>query len=56
MEKPLKTEGAIDSVTPSTRALNRLLGISPAPRMLTSYEIALLRQSKREIARKIAGK
>lgn len=38
------------SATPSTALLNRKLGISPAPRMLTGSEIDLLRQSAREIA------
>ena len=38
------------SATPSTALLNRKLGTSPAPRMLTKSEIDLLRQSAREIA------
>lgn len=38
------------SITPSTAALMRRLGPSPAPRMLTPSEVALLRASKREIA------
>ena len=43
--------GAGDSpLTPSTALLKRRLGISPAPRMLTPYEIGLLRRSKREMA------
>ena len=42
--------GAPSSVTPSTALLNRRLGISPAPRMLTQSEIDLLRQSAKEIA------
>ena len=37
-------------VNVSTALLNRKLGTSLAPRMLTPSEIALLRQSKREIA------
>ena len=37
-------------LTPSTAKLNRRIGTSPAPRMLTPYEIDLLRQSKREIS------
>ena len=36
--------------TPSLALLNRRLGTSPAPRMLTPYEIDLLRQSKKEMA------
>lgn len=50
MGKNLNTGGNLDSVTPSTRLLNQKLGTSPAPRMLTPSEIALLQQSKREIA------
>jgi hypothetical protein len=50
MEKNLKHGGRKTSVTPSTALLNQKLGISPAPRMLTPSEIALLRQSKREMA------
>ena len=38
------------SVTPSTALLNRKIGPSPAPRMLTPSEIDLLRRSTREIA------
>ena len=38
------------SITPSTAELNRIVGYSPAPRMLTPYEIRLLRRSAREIA------
>ena len=38
------------SATPSTALLNRRLGTSPAPRMLTPYEIDLLRRSAQEIA------
>ena len=39
-----------NGVTPSTALLNRMIGTSPAPRMLTPYEIRLLRQSKKEMA------
>ena len=39
------------SPTPSIALLNRTLGPSPAPRMLTPYEIELLRQTKVEIDR-----
>ena len=42
--------GAPTSVTPSTALLNRKLGTSPAPRMLTRSEIDLLRRSAKEIA------
>ena len=55
MERNLNSGGEKDSVTPSTRLLNQKLGTSPAPRMLKPSEIALLRQSKQEIARKLMG-
>ena len=42
--------GGSVSATPSTALLNRRLGTSPAPRMLTPYEIDLLRRSAKEIA------
>ena len=35
--------------TPSAVKLKQLIGPSPAPRMLTPYEIELLRKSKREM-------
>jgi hypothetical protein len=44
------------SVTPSTRLLNQMLGVAPAPRRLTDDEIALLRASKRELAELAAGR
>lgn len=37
-------------LTPSTVKLKRLIGTSPAPRMLTPYEIELLRQAAKEVA------
>lgn len=40
-------------VTPSTASLIRRLRISPGPRMLTPFEIDLLRSSKREISREV---
>ena len=40
--------GKSASATPSTASLNRKLGTSPAPRMLTPSEIDLLRRSKAE--------
>lgn len=52
MTQPPLAAGRHDSLTPSTRLLNQKLGTSPAPRMLTPSEIALLRQSKREIAQR----
>jgi len=56
MKQNLNIGGKTDSVTPSTRLLNQKLGTLSAPRTLQPSEIALLRQSKREIARKFAGK
>ena len=49
-ERTLRSGGKDTSVTPSTASLNRKLGTSPAPRMLTRSELDLLRQSAREIA------
>ena len=49
-ERILKNGGKNISSTPSIALLNRRLGTSPAPRMLTPYEINLLRQSKKEVA------
>lgn len=49
-----KNSGANASLTPSTVLLNRMLGTSLAPRMLTQYEIDLLRQSKKEMAEVVA--
>ena len=45
-----RSGGANITFTPSTALLNRKLGISPAPRMLTPSEIDLLRRSAQEIA------
>jgi hypothetical protein len=42
------------ALTPAMRELKRLLNGKPIPRMLTPSEIELLRQSKQEIARKVA--
>ncbi len=36
-------------LTPATALLNEICATNPAPRMLTEYEIELLRQSKKEI-------
>ena len=36
--------------TPSIALVNQRLGTSPAPRMLTPYEIELLRQCAKEVA------
>lgn len=37
-------------LTPSTVKLKRIMGTAPVCRMLTPYEIELLRQSKEEVA------
>ena len=42
------------SLTPSAALLYRKIGPSPAPRMLTPYEIELLRRSAKEAA-EVAG-
>ena len=55
MAQNLNTGGKPDSVTPSTRLLNQKHGTLHAPRMLTPSEIALLRQSKQEIAQVAAN-
>ena len=54
-DRTLKSGGGNGSRTPSATLLRQRLGASPAPRMLTPYEIGLLRRSKREMA-EIAGK
>ena len=54
MDPTLKPGGDTSSVTPSTRLLNQKLGTSPELRMLTPSEITLLRQSKQEIAQRVA--
>ena len=51
MDKPLSNDGKTTSATPSIDLLNRKLGNSPAPRMLTEYENELLRRSAHEISR-----
>ncbi len=50
MEKRLNNGGKTASDTPSIDLLNRRLGTSPAPRMLTEFEKKLLRQGADEIA------
>ena len=49
MKKTRKSGGKSEGITPATAALKQLIGPSPAPRMLTLYEINLLRQSKKEV-------
>lgn len=50
MERTSNSGGESTSATPSIASLNRRLGTSPAPRMLTRFEIDLLRLSKSEVA------
>ena len=50
MDKPLKLGGDSGSVTASTALLNQKLATLRESRMLTRYEIELLRKSKQEIA------
>ena len=54
MEKAPKNDEKRVGITPSTALLNRRLGISPAPRMLTPYEIQLLRQSVEEVVQVVS--
>lgn len=54
MEQNLKTGGSKNSVTPSMRLQNQKLGTLSAPMMLQQSNIVLLRQSKQEIALKLA--
>ncbi len=49
-DRTSKGGGGRISATPSIALLNRRLGTSPAPRMLTRYEIGLLRRGMNEIA------
>ena len=53
-DRTSRSGGGNISATPSIVLLNRRLGTSPAPRMLTPYEIDLLRQSAKEVA-EVAG-
>ena len=48
--KTLNNGGENTSATPSLALLNRRLGTSPVPRMLTPSEIDLLRRSLKEVA------
>ena len=50
MQHNLDADGSNDSLTPSTRLLHQKLGIPPELRRLTPCEIALLLQSKHELA------
>ena len=53
-DRTSRSGGGSISATPSIALLNRRLGTSPAPRMLTPYEIGLLRRSAKEVAQ-VAG-
>ena len=50
MDRTLDNNGENISATPSIALLNRRIGASPAPRMLTPYEIDLLRKCAEEAA------
>ncbi len=52
MERNSKPGKWSSSLTPATGLLSEKLGIPPETRRLTPLEIGLLRQSKREIARR----
>ena len=47
--QPSERDGKTAGLTPSVAKLRRIIGPSPGCRMLTPYEIELLRESKREI-------
>ena len=49
-EQPSESKDENTEVTPSAAELQRLIGPSPAPRMLTPYEIELLRKCAEETA------
>ena len=50
MTKTPKNMNSEISATPSVDLLNRKLGTSPTPRVLTEYEDELLRRSTHEIS------
>ncbi len=50
MAKPPKSIDNKIPATPSVDLLNRRLGVSPSPRMLTAYENELLRRAAHEIS------
>jgi len=56
MDKNSKIGGKKGSVTPSTALLNLRLATFSKPRMLTEYEIGLLRQSKKEIGEAVRAR
>ena len=49
-DRTSKDDGGNRSPTPSVAKLQRILGTSPTPRMLTPYEIELLRKCVQETA------
>ena len=49
-DRTSRDDGDNRSLTPSVAELNRLIGPSPTPRMLTPYEIELLRKAVQEVA------
>ena len=49
-EQPSGGKGENTRIPPSVAELQRLIGPSPAPRMLTPYEIELLRKCAEETA------
>lgn len=51
MDKPSNDGGETMSATPAINLLNRKIGNSPAPRMLTDYENELMRRSAKEISK-----
>ncbi len=53
MASPLNNGGSNGSVTPSTALLNQRRATSPGPRMLTEYEVQLLRKSAAEILERV---
>ena len=50
LKKSLDSDDENTGPIPSSAKLKRIIGTSPAYRMLTPYEIELLRKSKREMA------
>ena len=59
IEQPSESKDENSGVPPSVVKLQRLIGPSPAPRMLTPYEIELLRkcvQETAEVVREVLAK
>lgn len=53
MDPNEKDGGKTSSVTPSTASLNQKVGTLRGPRMLSAFEIGLLRKSAKEIVARI---